>query len=64
MYNLQTSNVALGLVGKYTMDDGAVMKVRWHWEKVGGKERGKKGGSMGVQVKELAIIAYYRFFSG
>ena len=27
MYNLQTSNVALGLVGKYTMDDGAVMKV-------------------------------------
>ena len=27
MYNLQTSNVALGLVGKYVMDDGAVMKV-------------------------------------
>lgn len=27
-YNLQTSNVALGLVGKYTLDDGAVLKVR------------------------------------
>ena len=27
MYNLQTSNVALGLVGKYTMDDGAILKV-------------------------------------
>ena len=27
MYNLQTSNVALGLVGKYTMDDGALLKV-------------------------------------
>jgi len=28
MYNLQTSNVALGLVGKYTMDDGAVLKAK------------------------------------
>ena len=27
MYNFQTSNVALGLVGKYTLEDGAVMKV-------------------------------------
>ena len=27
-YNLQTSNVSLGLVGKYTLDDGAVLKVR------------------------------------
>ena len=28
MYNLQTSNVSLGLVGKYTTEDGAIMKVR------------------------------------
>ena len=27
-YNFQTSNVALGLAGKYTMEDGAQMKVR------------------------------------
>ena len=27
-YNWQTSNVSLGLAGKYVMDDGAVMKVR------------------------------------
>ena len=26
-YNLQTSNVGLGLVGKYLLEDGAVMKV-------------------------------------
>jgi hypothetical protein len=26
-YNLQTSNVGLGIVGKYTLDDDAVMKV-------------------------------------
>ena len=26
-YNWQTSNVSLGLAGKYVMDDGAVMKV-------------------------------------
>ena len=28
IYNLQTSNVVLGLVGKYTLDDGAVVKVQ------------------------------------
>ena len=27
-YNWQTSNVSLGLAGKYVMDDGAVMKVK------------------------------------
>ena len=27
-YNFQTSNVALGLAGKYTLEDGAQMKVR------------------------------------
>jgi len=26
-YNFQTSNVSLGLGGKYTLEDGAVMKV-------------------------------------
>lgn len=26
-YNLHTSNVGLGLVGKYTLNDGAVVKV-------------------------------------
>ena len=26
-YNWQTSNVSLGMAGKYVMDDGAVMKV-------------------------------------
>lgn len=26
-YNLQTSNVGLGIVGKYTLDDGAIVKV-------------------------------------
>lgn len=26
-YNLQTSNVGLGFVGKYTLDDGAMLKV-------------------------------------
>lgn len=26
-YNLQTSNVGLGMVGKYTLDDGALLKV-------------------------------------
>ena len=27
-YNFQTSNVSLGLAGKYTLEDGAQMKVR------------------------------------
>lgn len=27
-YNLQTSNVGLGLVGKYVLEDGAYVKVR------------------------------------
>lgn len=27
-YNLQTSNVGLGLVGKYVLDDGAYVKVK------------------------------------
>ena len=26
-YNFQTSNVSLGLGGKYTLEDGAIMKV-------------------------------------
>ena len=34
-YNLQTSNVGLGIVGKYTLDDGAVLKVR-HYAMPGG----------------------------
>jgi hypothetical protein len=27
-YNWQTSNVSLGMAGKYVMDDGAVMKTK------------------------------------